>query len=179
MNTGMHEFEMRDNFQNTSMAYPGPMTDGAVGHDSLFRIMWRGWWLILLSIVAGLAGAYLYLRIATPLYESTSLVLVDKPGSLPRSDVPQPVGSTLSNYLQTQASMIRSREIIAAALSDPNVLTLPTLRSIDYPVEEVLRTLSASVGKNTDIISVAAQSAYPEDAAQIVNAVVRATSSTG
>jgi capsular exopolysaccharide synthesis family protein len=174
MNTGMHEFEMRDNGQNTSMAYPGPMTDGAVGHDSLFRIMWRGRWLILLSIVAGLAGAYLYLQRATPLYVSTSLILVDKPGSLPRSDVPQPVGSTSSNYLQTQASMIRSREIIAAALSDPNVLTLPTLRNIDYPVEEVLRTLSASVGKNTDIVSVAAQSAYPEDAAQIVNAVVRA-----
>jgi len=174
VNDIIHESDMKDDGQNAIMAYPGPMIDGAVGHDSLFRIMWRGWWLILLSIIAGLAGAYLYLRIATPLYVSTSLILVEKPGPLPRSDVPQPVGSTSSNYLQTQASMIRSREIITAALSDPNVLTLPTLRNIGYPVEEVLRTLSASVGKNTDIISVSAKSAYPQDAPQIVNAVVRA-----
>ncbi|MCJ7608515.1 polysaccharide biosynthesis tyrosine autokinase, partial [Candidatus Bathyarchaeota archaeon] len=173
MNTGMHESDMRNNGQNAIMTYSGPMIDGAVGHDSLFRIVWRGRWLILLSIVAGLAGAYLYLRIATPLYSSRSLILVDKPGSLTRSDVPQPVGSTSINYLQTQARMITSREIIAAALSDPNVLTLPTLRNIDYPVEEVLRTLSASVGKNTDIVSVAAESADPGDAAKIVNAVVQ------
>jgi capsular exopolysaccharide synthesis family protein len=170
----MHESDIKDNSQNAIMTYSGPMTDGAVGHDSLFRIMWRGRWLILLSIVAGLAGSYLYLQIATPLYVSTSLILVDKPGSLPRSEVPQPVGSTSDKYLQTQAGMITSREIIAAAISDPNVLTLPTLRNIEYPVEEVIHTLSASVGKNTDILSVAAKSAYPEDAAQIVNAVVRA-----
>ena len=174
MNDIIHESDMKDNGQNAIMAYPGPMIDAAVGHDSLFRIMWRGWWLILLTIIAGLAGAYLYLRMTKPLYESTSRILVDKPVQLLRSDVPQPVGSTSGNYLQTQASMITSRQIIGAALSDPNVLTLPTLRDIKYPAEEVLRTLSVSVGKNTDIISISAKSAYPQDAAQIVNAVVRA-----
>ena len=121
---------------------------------------------------AGRRGPYLY--IATPQYQSTSRILVDKPGLQARSDVPQPVGSTSNNYLQTQASMITSREIVTAALRDPNVLTLPTLRNMDSAVGEVIRTLSASVGKNSDIISVTAKSAYPDDAAQIVNAVVRA-----
>ena len=174
MNNGTHELDMGDNGQNAGLAYPGPMTYGGVGGDSLFQIIWRGRWLILLSLIAASAGAWLYLQRTTPLYESTSRILVEKPGLLPRSEVPQPVGSTSSNYLQTQASMIASRAIIAAALRDPNVLTLPTLRGIDYPVEAVIRTLSTSVGKNTDIVSVTAKSAYPEDAAQIVNAVVRA-----
>jgi uncharacterized protein involved in exopolysaccharide biosynthesis len=173
VNNGTHELDVGDNGQNAGMAYPGPIGFG-VGGDSLFQILWRGRWLILLSVVAASAGAWFYLQRTTPLYESTSRILVDKPGLLPRSEVPQPVGSTSTNYLQTQASMIASRAIIAAALRDPNVLTLPTLRGIDYPVEEVIRTLSASVGKNTDIVSVTAKSAYPEDAAQIVNAIVRA-----
>jgi len=174
VNTGMHELDMGDNGQSAGIPYPGPMAYGGVGGDGLFQIIWRGRWLILLSTIAALAAVWFYLQKATPLYESTSRILVDKPGLQMRLDVPQPAGSTLDNYLQTQASMITSREIIAAALRDPNVLTLPTLRNIDFPVEEVIRTLSASVGKNTDIVSVTAQSAYPEDAAQIVNAVVRA-----
>ena len=170
----MQELDMGDNGQSAGIPYPGPMAYGGVGGDGLFQIIWRGRWFILLAIVAALAAAWFYLQRATPLYVSTSRILVEKPGLPMRSEVPQPVGSTSSNYLQTQASMITSREIIAAALRDPNVLTLPTLRNIDFPVEEVIRTLSASVGKNTDIVSVTAQSAYPEDAAQIVNAVVRA-----
>ncbi len=174
MNTGMQELDMGENGHSAGAPYGGPMAYGGIGGDGLFQILWRGFWLILLCVAAAVAGAWFYLQKATPLYESTARILVDKPGLQMRSDVPQPVGSTSNNYLQTQASMITSREIIAAALRDPNVLTLPTLRGIDFPVEEVIRTLSASVGKNTDIVSVTAQSAYPEDAAQIVNAVVRA-----
>lgn len=174
MNTGLHEFGAPDNGQNADAAYYGPMTDGYIGRDSLLQILWRGRWLMVLSVLVALAAAYGYFRTRTPLYVSTSRILVEKPGTRPRYDLPQPAGSTSSNYLQTQASMITSREIIAATLMDPNVLTLPTFRGIDYPVEEVIRTLSATVGKNVDIISVQAESAYPEDAAQIVNAVVQA-----
>lgn len=174
MNTGLHEFGAPDNGQNADAAYYGPMTDGYIRRDSLFQIIWRGRWLMVLSVLIALAAAYGVFRTRTPLYVSTSRILVEKPGSRPRYDLPQPAGSTSNNYLQTQASMITGREIIAATLRDPNVLTLPTFRGIDFPVEEVIRTLSATVGKNVDIIGVRAESAYPEDAAQIVNAVVQA-----
>ncbi len=174
VNTNMREFGSGDNRQDANMGYPGPMMEGVAGYDSLFRILWRGWWLILVCTVLTLAAAGLYLYIATPQYQSTSRILVEKPGQQSRSDVPQPVGSTSNNYLQTQASMITSREIVTAALRDPNVLTLSTLRNTDSAVGEVIRTLSVSVGRGSDIISVAAKSAYPDDAAQIVNAVVRA-----
>ncbi len=174
VNTGMHDIDAEENGQNASLLYPGPMMDRDVASGNLFQILWGGRWLILLAVAAALAAAYLYVRTVTPLYESAARILIDKPGPQPGSDVPQPVGSTSSNYLQTQASMITSRQIIVAALRDPNVLTLPTLRTMHYPVEEVIRTLSASVGKNIDIIRVSARSARPEDAAQIVNAVVRA-----
>jgi len=67
--------------------------------------------------------------------------------------------------------MITSPEILAAAMRDPNVLTLSSRQDPDY-TQNVMRTLSATVGKNTDIINISASSAYPEDAALVVNAVV-------
>jgi uncharacterized protein involved in exopolysaccharide biosynthesis len=166
------EVDTPDSGQNAGMGYRGPMSYGNMG-ESLFQTIWRGKWLILLSTIVALAGAFVYLREATPMYQSTSQILVDKPSPQIRSDVPVPVGSTLGNYLATQAGMITSPEIVSAALRDPNVLTLPTLADPNY-VKDLLSTLAADVSKKADIIQIRASSAHPEDAAQIVNAVVRA-----
>ncbi len=172
MSAQLPESETIDNGQNGGRDYPGPMPYGNMG-ESLLQTIWRGKWLILLSTIVALAGAFVYLRETTPMYQSTSQILVDKPSSQIRSDVPVPVGSTLGNYLATQASMITSPEIVSAALRDPNVLTLPTLVDPNY-VKDLLSTLAADVSKKADIIQIRASSAHPEDAAQIVNAVVRA-----
>lgn len=150
---------------------PMPMMTG--GSDSLFQIAWRGKWFILLATILGVAGAYVYRQILTPMYTSTSRVLVEKHGGQPNLGVPQPVGSTSTNYLQTQANMITSPEIIAAAMRDPNVLTLLSFHDPSH-ARDVMRTLSATVGKNADIINISASSAHPEDAARVVNAVARA-----
>lgn len=173
MSSGFREFDTPDNDQNAGMAHPGLLPYGSAGGESFLQIFWRGKWLIVLSVVAGLAGAVLYLRQATPMYQSTSRILVDKPSRQVRSDVPVPVGSTSENYLATQASVMTSPEIVAAALRDPNVLALPTFAEPNY-VTGLVSTLVASVGKTADIIQVTASSPYPLDAAQIVNAVVRA-----
>lgn len=172
MNDRMREFEAEGNGQNGPLSQTGYITAGAVGYDSLFHVLWRGRLMILLSVVAAGAAVYLYLQQTTPLYDSTARILIEKRGQ--QTEVPPPVGSTPTNYVQTQAGIISSREILVAALRDPNILTLPTLRSAEHPLEEVIRTLTVSVGKNTDIVSITAESPYPDDAAQIVNAVVRA-----
>ncbi|MGE5294711.1 MAG: GumC family protein [Solirubrobacterales bacterium] len=173
MGTELRDFEATaDDGQNGGMGYPGPMSYGNMG-ESLFQTLWRGKWLILFSAVVALAGSFAYLRKATPMYQSTSQILVDKPSPQVRSDVPVPVGSTLGNYLATQASMITSPEIVSAALRDPNVLTLPTFADPNY-VRDLVGTLAADVSKKADIIQIRASSTHPQDAAQIVNAVVRA-----
>ena len=172
MSTQLPESDTLDNGQNIGIDYPGPMPYGNIG-ESLFHTIWRGKWLILISTIVVLTGAFVYLRVATPMYQSTSQILVDKPSSQVRSNVPVPVGSTLGNYLATQASIITSPEIVSAAMRDPNVLTLPTLADPNY-VKDLLSTLTADVSKKADIIQIRASSTHPEDAARIVNAVVRA-----
>jgi succinoglycan biosynthesis transport protein ExoP len=163
-------------FNSTAPAanpYGVPLAGTAGGYDSLFQILWRGRWLALLSLLLAAAGAYAYLRFATPMYESTARLLVDKPSSQSRSDVPQPAGSTLNNYVATQAGMITSPEIVAVALRDPNVTALPGLHDPNY-AQDLIDTLTAEVAKKADIIQITASAPYPEDAAQFVNAVVRA-----
>lgn len=171
MGAELHESEAGDNALDAGTGYREPIFYG--GGESLFQMIWRGKWLLVLSVVASLCGAFVYLRQATPTYQSTSQILVDKPNLQPRSDVPVPVGSTLGNVLGTQASMITSPEIISAALGDPNLLALPTFADPNY-VKDLLGSLEATPAKNTDIIRVTASSPYPDDAAQIVNATVRA-----
>jgi succinoglycan biosynthesis transport protein ExoP len=170
---GSHEQNESQSPQAGMTPYATPTPGIGAGYDSLFEIIWRGKWLAVLSTVVALAGAYYYSRWLTPLYDSTSRVLVEKPGQRPTSDVPLPVGSTGTNYLQTQANMITTREIIATALRDPNVLAFSGLRDPNV-MQALVSSLSAVVPKNTDMIAVTARSAYPEDAARFVNAVVRA-----
>jgi succinoglycan biosynthesis transport protein ExoP len=128
---------------------------------------------MVLATLAAAGVVYFYLHQLKPVYVSTSRILVEKPSLQSRSDAPLPLGSTSSNYLQTQASLITSREIVAAALNDPNVVALPTLK-VGSRLQDLVRTLSADVGKRADLISVTASSEHPEEAAAIVNAVVRA-----
>ena len=73
----------------------GQTVPGVVMGESFSRILWRGRWLILFALILAGAGVWFYLRNVTPMYESAAQILVDKPSPQPRSDVPQPVGSTL------------------------------------------------------------------------------------
>lgn len=153
------------------MPYGAPMP-GMGGGDSLFQIAWKGKWLILLCALLGLGGGYGYFKFLMPQeFTSVSRVLVEKPRSTGPINLLQP-GTTATNYLQQQASIILSGEILHAAQGDPKVLALPTFDARSR-LGKVFQTLSAKVGKD-DIITVSASSEDPNEAAVVVNAVVGA-----
>jgi len=173
VNFNVYESDLSEDSPRASAPYPLPALPGTAGSGNLSQIFWRGRWLILLSVLIGGAAAYLCLRELTPLYESRARLLIGKPGARSHSDVPQPVGSTSSNYVQTQAALMATREILGVATSDPNVLALPAL-SMGERLGELVRTLSVTVDKGTDLVSIVARSEQPEEAATLVNAIVRA-----
>ncbi len=164
----MYESSENRNGQAGIVPYMMGMPGMPAGHDGLSHIIRHGWWLIVLSAALAAGAAYVYLRTVPPTYTSTARILVDKP-SARLDQFPRVPGIGSTNYLQTQAVMITSRDIVVAALNDPNAVVLPSER-----VKEAARTLAATIGRNTDIITVSASSAYPKDAATVVNAVVRA-----
>lgn len=153
-----------------------PGVRATADQDNLFQIMWRGKWIILCTSLLGLACTHFYLKnqVKMPLYRSRAAILIDKPQSISNADVPQPVGGTASNYLQTHASMITSRTIITAALRDPNVSTLPSLADANNPAGYIQKVLSADLVKKTDILNISAATPYPIDSAVIVNSVIKA-----
>lgn len=139
---------------------------------NLLRIVWRGRLLILLSTVIGVGTSYLYLRTLKPIYTSTARLLVEPP-YVPASE-PHPRGNGFADLLRRQAALLTSPQIVRQALADPNVLILASHVDCNRRLLDVIRSLSATVGRRDDIISISASSEDPNEAAVIVNAVVRA-----
>ena len=96
------------------------------GSDDLLKILWRNRWLMLLSVLLALVGGFLYLRVATPIYRSSSRLYVQQ-------NVPPVLrfdsGGPQRYNLYTQAALLSSTRILNAALQTPELMpskSLPT-----------------------------------------------------
>jgi capsular exopolysaccharide synthesis family protein len=144
----------------------------AEGGGSLLLIARRGWWLILLSLLVAGAGAYVYLRMVQPKYASMSRVLVERLGGGSDRSTPVELGASSQDFVQTQAVLMTSPAVVTRAMRDPNVRSLP-MSAVESHLQDLIGTLSATVGKSSNVIHLSASSPYPQDTATIVNAVVQ------
>ncbi|QDS96944.1 polysaccharide biosynthesis tyrosine autokinase [Adhaeretor mobilis] len=154
-----------------------PQPNAGKGDDSalqtnLLSIAWQARWLLLLTVLLGVGCAWLYLQRVVPRYTSVSRIYVER--SLPQIFASDAQRGTSSSYLYTQAELITSTPVLAAAANAPESSQLETFRSTDNPIGLLKKNLSVQVGKNDDIINVMIELPSAEDAAQIVNSVVDA-----
>jgi polysaccharide biosynthesis transport protein len=140
--------------------------------ESLIQIIWRSRWIMLSCIVAALVLAFIYVIKATPIYTSTSRIYVQQSGPKIISENEVGVMTQSNNYLYTQAELLKSTPILAATLEDTDIAGAQTFDRIDNKLVFLKKTLDIAVGKKDDIISVSFKSAYPGEAAQIVNKIV-------
>ncbi|MBA3480282.1 MAG: polysaccharide biosynthesis tyrosine autokinase [Pirellulales bacterium] len=139
---------------------------------NLLGLAWRSRWLLLLMILVGGGAAWTLLQRVTPRYTSVSRIYVER--NLPRLlDAELQVGQS-ATYLYTQAELIRSSPVLAAAVDAAGNASLETFRDSDNPVGFLHEELSVSVGTQDDIINVALELPNSSDAAQLVNSVVDA-----
>src|SRR5438045_474148 len=88
----------------------GPAPHGP--HKNLLHVLWRGRWIVLLCAAVGLAGGFFYLSRQTPIYASTSRVLVEPDTPIIPND---PSGrAQTGNFLQTQCELIKSATILGS-----------------------------------------------------------------
>ncbi len=137
---------------------------------NLLAIAWRSRWLILLCLLLGGAVAWAALQRATPRYTSASQILVER--SLPKMVGADFAMGTSGNFLNTQAEIIRSTSVLAAAAEQPEVRELRAIREADNPVGLLRQVVQVSIGQDNDIITISAELSDANDAAQVVNAVV-------
>lgn len=139
----------------------------------LTEILWRRRLILLSCLLLSVAGAFVYLRLARPVYISSSRVYVQQSGpkimsSDDRSD------RVSANYLNTECQIMQSAPILGEAMGAPGVKDLPTFAGAQSPISVLAKGLIVAAGKSDDLITVSFESHYPEDAATVTNAVVDA-----
>ncbi len=142
-----------------------------IPRQGLLQTTWRRRWSVLLAVAVSLSAALAYLVNATPLYTSTSRLYVEQSG--PKIISEQAGVMTQSkNYLYTQAELLKSTPILASVVDGAAVRDAKTFEHVDNPIGYLKKELDIGVGKKDDIIAVSLDSPYPEEAAQVVNAIV-------
>ena len=145
---------------------------GGIMSESLIQVVWRNRWVILLTTIASLAIAFIYVLKATPIYSSTSRIYVEQSGPKILTEA-EGVMTQSKNYLYTQAELLRSTPILSAALEKPGVKQMRIFHNVDNIVAFLKKkALNIEVGRKDDIISISSDSPDPAEAAHLVNAIV-------
>lgn len=141
--------------------------------SGVLPVLWRRRRIVLGSILFALLAGTAYLLTAAPLYRSSSRIYIQQ-------NEPKLIGDGLAgaaesvNYLLTQCEVMTSTAVLTTALESPEAARARSVVASDNPVAYLKRAVEARVGKQSEIITVSAESPYPEEAAVLVNAVVDA-----
>jgi len=107
-----------------------------------------------------------------PRYESTSILRIE-PASRDLFGLGLNSSESFDAFLQTQVELIRSANVLSAALTDERVAGTTLVREAKDPESEIRARLQVGVVEGTYLIRVALTSLEPEAGPVIVNEVVR------
>ena len=148
-----------------------PFSESVTPRRSVLEMLWRRRWVVLLAVLSSAAAGLLYLSHATPIYSSSSRLLVEQTG--PKIiETGEGLVARSRNYLYTQCELLKSTPILTDAVDRLAPDQLRTFGQVSDPVALLKSNLRVSLGKADDIITVTMESPYPKEAAVIVNAVV-------
>jgi hypothetical protein len=141
----------------------------------LRRITHNAWRVLFLWLVISGALTYGIFRFVEPTYQANGLVKVE-------SNQPDLFGPSMNrdgsgsqpSYIQTEIESIRSNPVLDLALSDSSIANHPMVKNSTDPKAELRRKLDLQIIPNTHWIRVAIESTNPDEARDIVNAVINA-----
>jgi polysaccharide biosynthesis transport protein len=125
------------------------------------------------------ALAYGIYRFVEPTYQAFGMVKVE-------FNQPDLFGPSMNlygsnsepTYLQTEIESIRSNPVLALTGDNPSITSYPMLKNSKDPKNDLRRNLALQVVPNTHWIRVAIESTVPDEARDIVNAVINAYEET-
>ncbi len=143
----------------------------------LLQVLWhRRWTLVVTMLVCGVCAG-IYLLLTAPTYRSSARVFIERNSPRVYSGVSATPMHEFENYLRTQVDAIQSSAVLRRALDLVHYRDLRTFEKMKSdPVAWMQRTpgFKVEVVNKADLISVSMESNYSSEAAEIVNAVVRA-----
>lgn len=145
---------------------------GESPQTNLLELAWQARWLIQLTILIGIGGAWIVLQRVEQRFSSQSRIYIER-------NVPQFLSNDMqlaksSSYLYTQAQLIGSTSVLMAVINAPENSQLEAFRGAENPLGFLKENIQVGVGQEDDIINVSLEITNAEEAAQIVNSVVDA-----
>jgi capsular exopolysaccharide synthesis family protein len=132
----------------------------------LATILWRGKWIILATVVVGIALAYVATHLSAKVYEASATIQVNAGGVAgSNAATPNDIVNANLGLAQTYATLVTDRSFLQQI--QPRVfggrLSVGALES----------RLSAKAVQNTSLVQLSAQGPSPSDARALVGAVAR------
>lgn len=155
--------------------YPLPSAGTGQGPSAYLHAFRRRWFAVIflgLLCAAGAAAAAWFFFV--PRYTATALIRVASSNQTVLFPANPGSGPSFDIYKATQVEYLRSRFVLVAALRQPEVARLPSIREQLDPVQWVAQNLSVRFPGNSEFMNVSFTSPYAEETAVLVNAIVDA-----
>ena len=137
-------------------------TDSADGIRETLYLFWSWAWLIVLAgLLAGMAALIVSLR-TTPIYESTTRLLVSDPPAMRSIDYSGIVSA--QSMTSTYASMLLERPVLQGVIEQLGLSTTP---------EDLKKTVSVQVVRDTQLLVISVEHPSPTLAADIANTIAK------
>lgn len=139
----------------------------------LLGILRRRKWLIVFSVLLGLALAYLYAAKTEPVYESNARILVVQEKQLPIEGLDST--ALLQETLSTHMLVLRSPRVVELAVQSGQLGKLPSLAGSSNVASAIISGLSVRRSESdSNVIQLSYRGTVPDDCAKILTAVVAA-----
>lgn len=154
-----------------------PMPDmgpaGGAPRSNPLAMIWRRRGVLAIVLLVCVGAAMVKYYVSARIYRSEAQLFVQVPTQRGGIEV---AGGASANKLQTQCELIKSTHVLAEVVGHPEMARLKTFAS-GQKFSTLRENLSATVGKDTDLITLTFDSPYPKEARAVLQAVVDAYSS--
>jgi succinoglycan biosynthesis transport protein ExoP len=148
------------------------VSDPAFDFNELLRACRRRWLLCLLVGlllgIAGTAAAWVLMPITTKYTARTLLQVSSRAPKIVFDAESQP---DFGSYQRTTIALIKSRLVLQAALKQPGILQLPTMKQLQDPITWLEKNILADFSIGPEILRIALNGENQEEITQIVEAV--------
>ena len=143
---------------------------------TILRGLTRYWWLILL-LWLGVSAPIVFAiyRFVEPTFEAFSILRLEPTQArLFETNQDSSESRSIIHFLQTQANLLTTDNVLNAAIANPNVVNLPVITKSDDATTDLRKDLTVEIVDDANLIRVGLELADGNQAATIVNAVVDA-----
>ena len=126
--------------------------------------------LLIASAILGLVAAAVYVRLATPIYSTTSRIFLQKSGSSGDGQA----GSISENVLDTQCELLKSSPILAVAINASGAEHMRMFGNGHSRIAYLKKYLDVELASRGSCITVTLNSAYPDEARAVIDGIAAA-----